>query len=206
APDDDPQATRLQPRRRYELESVHAEGGMGRVWLARDNDLNRVVAVKEIKPDYPNGDGTQAPFPREAPITGRPQHPRLVPVYELVPDGADGGPFYVMRFVSGRTLRRAIADHHRGRTADGPDPLERRRLLSVFVGVCQAVAYAHGQAVVHRDLKPSNVVLGDYGEAVVPGSGLARGSRRGGGRPGGAAGSAPASRRRRGARPPSPRP
>src|SRR5262249_56545766 len=79
APDDDPQATRLQPRRRYELESVHAEGGMGRVWLARDNDLNRVVAVKEIKPDYPNGDRTPARFLREARVTGPLQPPGLVP-------------------------------------------------------------------------------------------------------------------------------
>src|SRR6202011_43205 len=102
---------------------------------------------------------SRARFVLEAEITGRLEHPGIVPVYGL---GAypDGRPFYAMRFIQGDTLQSAVARLHR---ADSPtrDPgeraLELRKLLDRFLDVWQAIAYAHSRGVLHRDLKPENI-------------------------------------------------
>jgi serine/threonine protein kinase len=86
----------------------------------------------------------------------------------------DQAPFYTMRFVRGRTLAEAARDYHERRGRGEAGRLELRELLTAFVGVCQAVAYAHHRGVLHRDLKPQNVVLGDYGEVMVLDWGLAK--------------------------------
>jgi tetratricopeptide (TPR) repeat protein/tRNA A-37 threonylcarbamoyl transferase component Bud32 len=160
-------------RARYTLTRLHAQGGIGRVWLAHDEDLGRDVALKELRPDRGDSPTAAARFLEEAQITGQLEHPGIVPVYELVRP-ADGRPCYAMRFVGGRTLADAIADYHRRREAGQTGPLELRELLGAFVGVCNAVAYAHSRGVLHRDLKPANVALGDYGEVLVLDWGLAK--------------------------------
>jgi serine/threonine-protein kinase len=162
-----------QGRGRYSLTQLHAQGGIGQVWLARDSDLGRDVALKELRAERNDHPTAQARFLEEARITGQLEHPGIVPVYELV-HGEDGKPFYTMRMVRGRTLAMAIKDYHARRQAGQAGPLELRTLLGQFVAVCQAVAYAHSRKVLHRDLKPANVVLGDYGEVVVLDWGLAR--------------------------------
>ncbi len=161
-------------RDRYTLTRLHAEGGLGQVWLARDTDLGRDVALKELRAGR-GGDATLAArFVEEAKITGQLEHPNIVPVYELARPDGDAGPFYTMRFIRGRTLAAAIKEYHRKRRADEAGPLELRELLGQFVAVCNAVAYAHSRGVLHRDLKPGNVVLGDYGEVIVLDWGLAK--------------------------------
>lgn len=161
-------------RSRYTLTRLHAEGGLGKVWVARDTELNREVALKEIQPTQASHPEMWRRFLKEAQITGQLEHPNIVPVYELARRPEDGQPFYTMRLVKGRTLRQAVAEHHEGRAAGKVDPLERLRLLQAFTGICQAIAYAHSRGVVHRDLKPENVVLGGFGEVVVLDWGLAR--------------------------------
>jgi tetratricopeptide (TPR) repeat protein/tRNA A-37 threonylcarbamoyl transferase component Bud32 len=160
-------------RARYTLTRLHAQGGIGRVWLAHDEDLGRNVALKELRPDRGDSPTAAARFLEEAQITGQLEHPGIVPVYELVRP-SDGRPCYAMRFVGGRTLADAIADYHRRREAGQAGPLALRELLGAFVGVCNAVAYAHSRGVLHRDLKPQNVALGDYGEVLVLDWGLAK--------------------------------
>jgi tRNA A-37 threonylcarbamoyl transferase component Bud32 len=161
-------------RDRYTLSRLHASGGIGQVWLARDASLGRDVALKELRPERAGSPAVWARFLREAQVTGQLEHPGIVPIYELGRRPDDQQPYYTMRFVRGRTLAEAVASYHRRRAEGEAGPLELRELLTAFVGVCNAVAYAHSRGVLHRDLKPQNVVLGDYGEVIVLDWGLAR--------------------------------
>jgi serine/threonine-protein kinase len=159
---------------RYTLSRLHATGGIGRVWLARDAALGRDVALKELRPEHTARPAVWARFLKEAQITGQLEHPGIVPIYEVGqrPDGQP--PYYTMRFVRGRTLAQAAASYHKRRARGEAGPLELRELLKALVGVCNAVAYAHSRGVLHRDLKPQNVVLGEFGEVNVLDWGLAR--------------------------------
>jgi tetratricopeptide (TPR) repeat protein len=163
-----------ESRERYKLTHLHARGGLGQVWLAMDGDLNRSVALKELRPERGTDPRLAARFLEEAQVTGQLEHPGIVPVYELARRSGDGRPFYTMRFVRGRTLAEAARDYHRKRAAGEAEPLDLAALLNAFVGVCNAVAYAHSRGVIHRDLKPQNVVLGDFGEVIVLDWGLAK--------------------------------
>jgi serine/threonine-protein kinase len=161
-------------RDRYTLNCLHATGGIGRVWLAHDDRLNRDVALKELRPDRAGHPALAARFLKEARITGQLEHPGIVPVYEIGRHHDNEPPFYTMRFVRGRTLATAVTAYHRRRAEGVAEPMELRHLLAAFVGVCNTVAYAHSRGVLHRDLKPANVVLGDFAEVVVLDWGLAR--------------------------------
>jgi WD40 repeat protein/tRNA A-37 threonylcarbamoyl transferase component Bud32 len=168
---------------RYVLRGPHAEGGIGRVWLAYDSELDRDVALKVLLPERLGDRALTARFLHEARITGRLQHPGVVPVYELASGAAesdddDQPPFYTMRLVQGRTLTEAIRAYH-SRPPGRRSAVERATLLNAFVSVCQTVAYAHARGIVHRDLKPENVALGDFGEVVVLDWGFAKDTRAG---------------------------
>lgn len=160
---------------RYTLTRLHGEGGLGKVWVARDCNLNRDVALKEVKAERSEDESTVRRFLREAQITGQLEHPNIVPVYELGRRSEDGHPYYTMRLVRGRTLRKAIQEYHQNRRArQSIDPIEFQRLLNIFVSICHALGYAHSRGVIHRDLKPDNIVLGDFGEVIVLDWGLAK--------------------------------
>jgi serine/threonine-protein kinase len=160
-------------RQRYTLTRLHAQGGIGQVWLAHDEDLGRDVALKELRPESQDSPAAAARFLEEAKVTGQLEHPGIVPVYELVRP-RDGRPCYAMRFVGGGTLADAVRAYHRKRGAGQAGPLDLRELLAAFVAACNAVAYAHARGVLHRDLKPQNVALGDFGEVLVLDWGLAK--------------------------------
>jgi serine/threonine-protein kinase len=157
---------------RYGFTKIHAAGGIGRIWLARDRDLDRDVAIKELLPENAGHMKTVARFLREARLTGQLEHPGIVPVYELATRA--GTHFYAMRFVRGRTLTAAVESYHTKRIDGRDDPLEFIALLTAFAAVCNAVAYAHSRGVLHRDLKGDNVILGDFGEVIVLDWGLAK--------------------------------
>jgi WD40 repeat protein len=171
--DPDP-TTPPQEEARYALRGLRAVGGVGEIWLARDMDLDRDVALKVLRPDRATDPALEARFLHEARITARLQHPGIVPVYDLAPGGGEEPAFYTMRLVPGRTLAEAAQAFHTRRAAGAAGPLDLNALLTAFVGVCQTVAYAHSRGVIHRDLKPSNVALGDFGEVIVLDWGLAR--------------------------------
>jgi tetratricopeptide (TPR) repeat protein/tRNA A-37 threonylcarbamoyl transferase component Bud32 len=165
---------------RFRVVRLHAKGGLGIVFLARDPEVNREVALKEIQDRYADDPGCRARFVREAEITGRLEHPGIVPVYGLG-SYADGRPYYVMRFIRGESLGQAVARFHEAEspTRDrGERALALRQLLRRFVDVCNTIAYAHSRGVLHRDLKPENVMLGGYGETLVVDWGLTKASGR----------------------------
>jgi serine/threonine-protein kinase len=159
---------------RYRVVRPHAQGGLGQVFVAVDQELHREVALKEIREEHAHDPRSRARFLLEAEVTGRLESPGVVPVYGLG-QYADGRPFYAMRLIDGETLKEAI---HRFHAGPGADPGERRlalrQLLGRFVAVCNTIAYAHSRGVLNRDVKPSNVLLGKYGETLVVDWGLAK--------------------------------
>jgi serine/threonine-protein kinase len=157
---------------RYHVEKLYRAGGLGRVWLARDETIGRTVALKDLRPERSGDRNLRGRFVEEARITGQLEHPSIVPLYDFI-DGP-GGPCYTMRFVAGRTLTEAARAYHDARLAGKTDRLALTALLDAFVAVCRAVAYAHNRGVLHRDLKGQNVVVGDYGEVFVLDWGLAK--------------------------------
>ena len=165
---------RPEERSRYSLTKMHGEGGVGRVWQAHDQRLNRQVALKEIRPDREASVTANKRFAKEAQITSQLEHPNIVPVYELSGGSESSRSFYTMRFVRGDTFRDAIDAYHRHRREGQATGLELRELLSSFIAICNAIGYAHSRGVLHRDLKPSNVMVGSFGEVVVLDWGLAK--------------------------------
>jgi serine/threonine-protein kinase len=159
---------------RFRVLRPHAEGGLGEVSVARDEELHREVALKTIRERFAHDAQSRARFVLEAEITGSLEHPGIVPVYGLGQYG-DGRPFYAMRFIRGDSLRNAADRFHRGEERrERGRGLAFRQLLGRFVDVCQAVEYAHSRGVLHRDLKPGNIMLGKYGETLVVDWGLAK--------------------------------
>jgi tetratricopeptide (TPR) repeat protein len=153
---------------RYRVVRPHAQGGLGVVSVARDAELGREVAFKEIQARFAGDNIQRGRFVREAEITGGLEHPGIVPVYGLG-RYADGRPYYAMRFIRGESLQEATRKLHAGEAR-----YTLRDLLTRFVAVCNAVAYAHSRGVIHRDLKPANVMLGPFGETLVVDWGLAK--------------------------------
>ena len=151
----------------------HAAGGLGEVFMALGEDLNRKVALKFLKKWRASDAESRRRFLMEAEITGRLEHPGIVPVYSLGQDN-EGHPCYAMRFIRGETLEEEIHRFHES----GGGPSERspglRLLVKRLVSVCNAIAYAHSRGVLHRDIKPKNVMLDKYDETLVVDWGLAR--------------------------------
>jgi eukaryotic-like serine/threonine-protein kinase len=151
---------------RYRLLEPVGAGGMGRVWLARDEMLDRDVAVKEfVPPDWMTHD-EQARLRdrtlREARSAGRLNHPHVVRVYDVVHD--EDLPWIVMEYVPSRSLHQVINE-------DGPySPVAASR---IGLAVLDALTAAHRAGVLHRDVKPHNVLIGTDGRVVLTDFGLA---------------------------------
>ncbi len=146
----------------YELREQLGAGGMGKVVVARDRRLGRLLAVKVAQTaDH----ALRVRFTREAVLTARLQHPSIIPVHEAG-IWSDEEPFYAMKLVAGASLARLIA---KTQNLD-----ERLALIPNVIAVVDALAYAHAQRVIHRDLKPDNVIVGEFGETIVIDWGLAK--------------------------------
>src|SRR5207244_700583 len=129
----------------------------------------RKVALKRMRKSVKN---QKDAFLWEAQVTGQLEHPGVIPVHELSVDD-NGEPYYIMKFVHGQTLHRAIDDFHAA-AKGGVNEVQRVKLLQIFLNLCQTVAYAHSRGVIHRDIKPENVMIGEYGETLVLDWGLAK--------------------------------
>ncbi len=156
---------------RFRIRKLRATGGLGQVSIADDLQIGREVAIKEIRLQYSGHEASRERFMREAEITGRLEHPFIVPVYSMGQQ-ADGKPYYAMRLVRGQSLYAAIENYHQENLANVDARF--RGLLKRLVDVCEAVEYAHSRGVIHRDIKPDNIMLGDYGESFLVDWGLAK--------------------------------
>lgn len=157
----------------YEVTGVLAEGGMGRVLLARQRSLKRDVAIKILKSKGASGAVVDALL-AEAIITGSIEHPCVVPVHALGRD-AEGRPVLVMKRIEGVSWRELTRDpSHPVWASIAPDEGDRLDAhLEIFMAVCNAAHYAHSRGVVHRDLKLGNVMIGGFGEVYLVDWGIA---------------------------------
>ena len=156
----------LDPNGRYVVGGVIGRGGMGVVHEGWDVQLMRETAVKVLLHEHKGKPEVVRRFLDEARITGRLQHPGVVAIHELG-WSPDERPYFVMRMVRGQTLAQ-ILQRRANPSAD------LTLLLTIFLQVCQAVAYAHSQGIIHRDLKPSNIMVGLFGVVKVMDWGLAK--------------------------------
>ena len=157
---------------KYVIERLIGEGGMGRVYLALDRDLKRSVAIKVIKGDLAKESDYLARFVEEAQITGQLEHPGIPPVHELAIN-PEGEVFFTLKLLRGRTLKEILQDLHAG-VREVRERYSRTRLLQNFLGVCNAVHFAHEKGVLHRDIKPANIMIGEYGEVQLMDWGIAK--------------------------------
>jgi serine/threonine protein kinase len=151
---------------RYRLNEVLGVGGMGCVWMARDDILDRDVAIKEIVLPADliaaERDAVQRRTLREARAAARLSHPHVAQVYDVFE--ADGRTWIVMEYVSSRSLQEVVR-------ADGP--LEPPRVAQIGLELLAALDAAHRAGVRHRDVKPANVLLARDGRVVLTDFGIA---------------------------------
>jgi len=145
---------------RYTVVEEIGRGGMGSVYLARDEALGREVAIKAS--NAVSSSDIEQRVRNEARILASLEHPGIVPIHD-VGRLADGRLFYVMQRVRGETLLARL-----------PALSELADRLRIFERICEPVAFAHAHGVIHRDLKPENVMLGAFGEVLVMDWGIAK--------------------------------
>jgi len=157
---------------KFQVEGVIGEGGVGRVYLAYDKNIGRRVAIKEtLEPLTDKDSELKNSFIHEAKITGKLEHPGIIPIYEL--GGRDHySPYYVMKYIKGITMEEQFHFYHEN---FGNNSYKQRiKLLDTLIDVCAALAYAHSKGVIHRDIKPQNIISGKFGETIVLDWGLAQ--------------------------------
>ncbi len=149
---------------RYVVERLLGRGRMGVVFLARDVSLERPVAIKLLPPEYASDLDARERFLREARTAARLEHPGIVPIHYV--DHSDELVYYVMKYVSGETLRRRI---------EAAEQLHAQEVARIVVEVAGALDYAHRNGVIHRDVKADNILLeGATPRAMVTDFGVAR--------------------------------
>jgi serine/threonine-protein kinase len=147
---------------RYRLVEWLGQGGMGAVYRARDETLDRDVAIKLLRPDRLAQGEAGARFLREARLVARLAHPNIMMLYDA--DQHDIWRYLVLEYIPGQDLERLLAER--------PGPLPLADALQIIRAVLQALAYAHGQGVIHRDIKPGNVMVTPAGQVKVTDFGL----------------------------------
>ena len=154
------------------LEEI-GRGATAQVLRGFDTKLRREMAIKvALVPRRQMPRDHLARFAAEAQITAQLEHPNIVPVHNLGLD-PDGRVFFSMKLVRGRSLD-TIIDLRLAGDTETLNEFGLRRLLDIFLQVCQAIEYAHARGVIHRDLKPANVMVGDFGEVAVTDWGVAK--------------------------------
>jgi len=145
---------------RYTLERRLGVGGMAAVWLARDERLGRLVAIKALSDALAGEEGYVRRFRREARVAAGLSHPNLVRVFDF---GDDPRPYLVMEYVEGDTLAEQLREAERALDCDG-----------LIRGLLDALDHVHEARIVHRDVKPANVLIGTDGRPRLTDFGIAQ--------------------------------
>ena len=147
---------------RYEIRSKIGEGGMGEVYLARDVEIGRDVAVKVLPAAFSAEPERLKRFQQEACATGALNHPNILSIYDV--GKHDGSPYVVSELLEGETLRKRV----------GGTPLAQRRAIDYALQIANGLAAAHEKGIIHRDLKPENVFITNDGRLKILDFGLAK--------------------------------
>ena len=186
------------PRSHYVVTDEVGSGGMGVILNAFDTEIQREVAMKVIASQWQSSREYIERFVREAQVQGQLEHPNICPVHELGVD-ENGQVFFTMKKVHGMSLAELIwwarecrdkRDSRESKDSTGPKspkgppstenadspgrPESLTEILSIFLKICDGIAFAHSRGIIHRDLKPDNIMTGDFGEVYVMDWGLAR--------------------------------
>jgi serine/threonine protein kinase len=150
---------------RYEVRSLLGQGGMGRIYLAFDPTLDRLLALKVLRGDDHDDDGAavQERFAREARAAARLGHPNIVTIYDV--GVHDGQPFIAMEYVPGETLASVIRSRR---------PRTLKDCLGILKDIASGLDYLHRSGLVHRDVKPGNVMVTPDGAVKILDFGVAR--------------------------------
>src|SRR2546421_1934877 len=151
---------------RYRVEALLGTGAMGEVYRAHDPAIDRLVAIKVVRPELVAGSGGEQlleRFRREARAAGRRFHPNIVAIWDFGDD--NGTPFLVMELVEGQSLDQLIKSC---------GSLEPRRSVAIVTQVLSALGFAHASGIVHRDIKPSNIMVLPGDQVKVADFGIAR--------------------------------
>src|SRR5439155_6037421 len=158
-----PAPEQLAPRfPQLEILGLIGQGGLGAVYKARQQHLDRLVALKILPAEVSQDPAFAERFMREARALARLAHPNIVTVHDF--GQADGFYYFLMEFIDGATLRQVLAE----------GKLAPREALAIVPQVCEGLQYAHDQGVVHRDVKPENILLDKTGRVKIADFGLAR--------------------------------
>jgi serine/threonine protein kinase/tetratricopeptide (TPR) repeat protein len=148
---------------RYEILGVLGQGGMGAVYKARDRELDRLIALKVIRPELATDPAILLRFKQELILSRNITHKNVVRIYDL--GEADGIRFISMEYVDGEDLRTLLRREGK---------FSPKEAIVVMEQVCRALDSAHSEGVIHRDLKPQNIMRDQHGRIVVMDFGLAR--------------------------------
>ncbi|MEY4606899.1 MAG: hypothetical protein RLY45_1659, partial [Actinomycetota bacterium] len=154
---------RIVVNERYEIHKRIGRGGMADVFLARDQLLDRPVAIKVLFPEFAIDPNFVERFRREAQAAANLNHPNIVGVYDW--GKFDATYFMAMEFVDGRTLADILRQNVR---------LNAQKAAEIASEVAAALSFAHRNGVVHRDIKPANILVGVNGQVKVADFGIAR--------------------------------
>ena len=147
---------------RFEVRAPIGKGGMGEVYLARDTDLGRLVALKFLPADVSSDRRRMQRFTNEAKIVSSLNHPNILTIFEV--GEIDGTRFIATEYVDGITLRQHISEN----------PPELETICDIALQICKALEAAHSAGIVHRDIKPENIMLRKDGIVKVLDFGLAK--------------------------------
>ena len=155
---------------RYEILQLLGEGGMGTVYKARDREVDRLIALKVIRPELAQNADALHRFKQELVLARQVTHRNVIRIFDL--GEADGMKFITMEFIDGRDLKSLIREKGKFTPEDA---------IQIVVQVCKALEVSHAEGVIHRDLKPQNIMVDEQGKVSVMDFGIARGMEAGGG-------------------------